>query len=158
MALETLSECMKRYPISIHGFVIMPNHVHLLMTGQDQRLVSKFVGIFKEFTAKKIINWCFANNEERLLTLFSDAAVASKQGHKFQVWQKRFDNVAIIRKEDFLIKLNYIHNNPMQERWRLCATAEEYPFSSARYYTDDVDVGFPVVNIENGSVRSPVDG
>jgi hypothetical protein len=31
-------------------------------------------------------------------------------------------------------KINYIHNNPLQEHWRLAESPVEYPFSSARFY------------------------
>jgi hypothetical protein len=31
-------------------------------------------------------------------------------------------------------KLDYIHNNPVAERWELTDAAENYPYSSAGYY------------------------
>ncbi len=34
----------------------------------------------------------------------------------------------------FLQKLKYIHRNPVQERWSLAGTVEEYKYSSARFY------------------------
>jgi len=100
--------------IQIHGFVLMPNHLHLLSTAGYQVSISQFMGRLKEYSAKEIITWCLQNNQKNLLTGFSIAATESKQGHKYQVWQKRFDNVVITRQEDLLIKLNYIHNNPLQ--------------------------------------------
>lgn len=33
-----------------------------------------------------------------------------------------------------LQKLNYIHNNPLQEKWLLAKSAENYLFSSAQFY------------------------
>ncbi len=157
VAINTLAECSRRYPVQIHGFVIMPNHMHLLATGENQRLVSRFIGILKEYSAKKVIKWCNENSGEHLLAVFAAAADASKQGHHYQVWQKRFHNVAIANQQDFLIKLNYIHTNPVQERWGLCDVPEEYPNSSARYYANDEDVGVPIVN-RDSFARSPVDG
>ena len=35
--------------------------------------------------------------------------------------------------------LNYIHNNPCTEKWKLAATPEEYYFSSARFYFEGKD-------------------
>jgi hypothetical protein len=63
------------------------------------------------------------------------------------VWQKRFDNVVIMREDDLLIKLNYIHNNPLQEQWSLCEKIEDYRFSSARYYLTGEDTDIPIVKI-----------
>ena len=58
-----------------------------------------------------------------------------------------FDNVVIIREDELLIKLNYIHNNPLQERWSLCEKVEDYRFSSAKYYFAGEDVGIPIVKM-----------
>ncbi|WP_307527875.1 hypothetical protein [Pedobacter sp. W3I1] len=36
-------------------------------------------------------------------------------------------------------KLDYIHNNPLQERWRLAENAEDYYWSSAKFYQTGID-------------------
>jgi len=133
--------------IQIHGFVLMPNHLHLLSTAGHQVSISQFMGRLKEYSAKEIIDWCLQNKKKDLLNAFSTAATESKQGHKYQVWQKRFDQVVITRQEDLLIKLNYIHNNPLQERWGLCEKIEDYRYSSARCYITGEDAGIPIVKI-----------
>ncbi len=48
---------------------------------------------------------------------------------KLPVWQCSFTNHRIRDREDFLIRRNYIHQNPV--RARLTPTAELYPYSSA---------------------------
>lgn len=125
----------------------MPNHLHLLLTAGQEIPISQFIGRVKEYSAKEIINLCLDNKETSLLTVFSTAAKESKRGHKYQVWQERFHNVVIIREDGLLIKLNYIHNNPLQERWSLCEKIEDYRFSSAGYYLTGEDVGIPIVKI-----------
>jgi hypothetical protein len=105
------------------------------------------MGRMKEFSAKKIIAWCLENKHTNFLNTFSSVAKETKQGHQYQVWQRSFDNVVIVRHEDLLIKLNYIHNNPLQERWKLCDRSEDYHFSSARYYLTGENSGVPIVKI-----------
>ncbi len=39
----------------------------------------------------------------------------------------------------FVQKLNYIHNNPVQEKWQLALCPEEYEFSSAKFYETGID-------------------
>ncbi|MBS1525632.1 MAG: hypothetical protein JST19_08280 [Bacteroidetes bacterium] len=39
----------------------------------------------------------------------------------------------------FTQKLDYIHNNPLQERWRLADLPENYKYSSARFYERGID-------------------
>ena len=162
IVLDNIRIYAQQCHIKIHGFVIMPNHLHLLITAEEQdsgdfsatrsavnqySAISQFMGRLKEYSAKEIVNFCLQNKERSLLTIFSTAATESKQGHKYQVWQKRFDNVVITRQADLLIKLNYIHSNPLQERWGLCERIEDYRFSSAKYYITDEDVGIPIVKI-----------
>ena len=148
MMLYTIKHCASKYNITIQGFVIMPNHVHLLLYAQGQAVISKFTGKMKEYSAKEIVGWCIKNNEDSLLAKFAFSAIESFRGHKYQVWQQGFDNVAITRREDIIVKLNYMHNNPLQERWRLCQSAEEYQFSSAGYYITGTEPIIPILKIE----------
>ncbi|MDB5264289.1 MAG: hypothetical protein JWQ14_3572, partial [Adhaeribacter sp.] len=37
-------------------------------------------------------------------------------------------------------KLHYLHQNPLQERWQLATSPENYPWSSAAFYETEVDV------------------
>jgi len=147
IVLDNIRIYSQKCDIQVHGFVIMPNHLHLLLTVGREVSVSQFMGRMKEYSAKEIVNWCLNNKETSLLIVFSTAAKEAKRGHKYQVWQKLFDNVVIIREDDLLIKLNYIHNNPLQERWSLCEKVEDYRFSSAKYYFTGEDVGIPIVKI-----------
>jgi len=141
--LSNLRFYSESFTVKIHAFVIMPNHLHLLTTGGEQ--VSQFMGRLKQYSARQITNWCQENNKDDLLNLFSCAATKYKTRHKYQVWQSRFDNYVVTRQEDLMTKLNYIHNNPLQERWKLCDRIEDYRFSSARYYLNGEDVGVPIV-------------
>ncbi|MGH8014685.1 MAG: hypothetical protein ACREBV_00655, partial [Candidatus Zixiibacteriota bacterium] len=52
------------------------------------------------------------------------------------IWQERFDDLAIFGEEQFLVKLNYIHNNPVKKG--LANAPEEYEFSSAKDWKGDV--------------------
>lgn len=67
-----------------------------------------------------------------------------KTRSQYQVWQEQFDALVIYQPETFTTKLDYIHNNPLQEKWRLCNRVEDYKFSSARYYFQNQDVGVPI--------------
>jgi putative transposase len=145
--LENIRIYSQKCDIQVHGFFIMPDHLHLLLTVGHDISISQFMGRVKEYSAKEIIYWCLNNEETGLLNVFSIAAKKSNRGHKYQVWQERFDNVVIVRQGDLLIKLNYIHNNPLQERWRLSGKIEDYRFSSANYYLTGKDVGIPIVKM-----------
>jgi hypothetical protein len=53
---------------------------------------------------------------------------------KQEVWELSFDWKHCIGEPFIQQKLNYIHLNPCQGRWNLCAKLEEYKHSSAKFY------------------------
>ena len=60
--------------------------------------------------------------------------MANSKKQIFKVWQDRFDEVYLESRSVTEVKLDYIHNNPLQERWQLTDKPEEYVHSSACYY------------------------
>ncbi len=56
--LNTMSYSFNKFRVSLHGYVIMPNHIHLLLTMNEIRNVSECIGQMKSFSAKEIIKWC----------------------------------------------------------------------------------------------------
>ena len=147
IVLQNMCFYVQEFAIKLHGFVIMPNHLHLLLTTGTKGDVSQFMGRLKEYSAKQIIRWCEEHNRKRLLETFYSSAKKYKQYYKYQVWQERFDGLVINTAETHNVKLQYIHTNPLQERWQLCEKPEDYRFSSARYYISGEDVEVPIVSL-----------
>jgi putative transposase len=147
IVMDNLEIYSQKYDTKIHGYVIMPSHIHLLVSKTSGSPISRFIGPVKEFSAKQIIKWSVDNNAVEYLHLFSSAAAESKEGHQYQVWQKRFDCYVVTDPEIMLGKLEYIHSNPIREHWRLCKEPEDYPYSSAAYYYKDGHTAIPVSKI-----------
>jgi REP element-mobilizing transposase RayT len=142
--MSNLRFYINTFAVSLHGFVIMPHHVHLLLTMGKTGNLSQFMGRLKERTAKQIIRWCEEYGEDQLLEIFFNSAQKYKKRSQYQVWQERFDALVIYEPATFSTKLEYIHNNPLQEKWHLCDRVEDYKFSSARYYLKNENVGVPI--------------
>ena len=100
--LATLQHYRREGHFLLHDFVIMPEHVHLLLTPQNAAL-ERVVGLIKGGFSHRI-------------------------GSKFPVWQKGFTDRRARNREEFLAFRKYIHENPVKES--LCAVAEEYKWSS----------------------------
>jgi putative transposase len=120
--------------IEIYGYVIMPNHIHLLwqqfsMNGKEFPKNS-----FEKFTAHQFQKKLLAEEPERLIQ-FS----VSASDRKYNFWQRDPLAVHIFSKDVAEQKLNYSHYNPLQEHWRLCQLPEDYRFSSARFYETGFD-------------------
>jgi len=118
-----------KYKISILGYVIMPNHFHVLFYFNNENKLSDIIRDLKKFCAFEVRKY-LEFNQSLLLNLIrieSDKQV-------FKVWEDRFDDVWIGGKELLEIKLEYIHQNPLQSHWNLSEYPEEYSFSSAAFY------------------------
>jgi len=107
-ANEILFNVVKLHSSILMGYVLMPNHVHLLIgTQQGGDQISKFVHSFKGNVRKEIA------------------------GDR-SIWQKRFDDLMIATEDQFRIKLEYIHWNPVKRG--LVEKPEDWKYSSYRFW------------------------
>ena len=120
--------------IIIYGFVIMPNHLHLIWNMLHLNKKESPAGSFAKFTAHQFQKYLRVNDPEKLKNY-----VSQKTDRKYQFWKR--DPLAVILNsgKSFLQKLNYIHNNPVTEKWQLTVTPEEYKWSSAKFYESGID-------------------
>lgn len=131
-----------KYSCHILSYVIMPNHIHLILYFDKENRLSDFMRDLKKFTSVHIRQLIDKYGERQLL----DKLRFDSRGQKFKVWTDRFDDVYIARKDILLTKLDYIHNNPLQEHWQLAALPEDYPYSSAAFYEYGRTSGVIVTN------------
>jgi len=108
---STLFEVVKSYEHTLLGYVIMPNHLHLLLgVNNNGNELSKFIFSLKGMIRKRI---------------YGDKAL----------WQKRFDDLVINTEKQFKVKLDYIHNNPVKRG--LVEYPAEWKFSSYLFWIGD---------------------
>ena len=62
-----------------------------------------------------------------------------KNDREYQFWQRDALAVRVFLPELVLQKLNYSHNNPLQEHWKLADLPENYKWSSAKFYQTGID-------------------
>ncbi|MBI4665795.1 MAG: transposase [Nitrospinae bacterium] len=127
--LESLSTRAQQGKIKINGYVIMPNHIHMIITINEGNVLADFLRDFHKYTAKKIIETLNRDNDP-LLSRFT----VEKRDRKIQIWQKTHSPKKLISWEFLKQKLEYIHNNPLAKKWRLCDRPENFAWSSARDY------------------------
>jgi REP element-mobilizing transposase RayT len=126
---DSLSWLSKENRVYIHGFVIMPNHIHLLWTINNKYQVNEIENTLLKFTGHEFKKYLVAQKSELLNNYISTQADRS-----YHFWERRARTIEVKSKEIVIQKLNYIHNNPIQEKWKLELTPEKYRFSSAKYY------------------------
>jgi putative DNA methylase len=108
LVLDSIKHGIEIEHYQMHAWVIMPNHVHLLLTPRVK--VSRLLGSLKGATAKRA-------NE-----------VLHQSGQPF--WQGESYDHMVRSDEEFHRIKRYIENNPV--RACVAATPEDYPWSSAR--------------------------
>ena len=130
-SLKTLVE---RKCIAVYVFVVMPNHVHFIWEMLRMNKKEMPDSSFAKFTAHE-----FKKDLSRYHPKVLDVFESSKADRSYQFWQRDALAVHMLDNEMLLQKLNYIHMNPLNERWNLAKRPEEYKWSSAKFYETGVD-------------------
>jgi REP element-mobilizing transposase RayT len=120
--------------VEIYGFVIMPNHIHLLWKTLDKNRKENPAGSFTKYTAHAFKKYLELNNPELL-----EEYKTTKNDRKYQFWKRDPLAILISNSEIFYQKLEYIHLNPTKEKWGLANDAEDYHWSSANFYQNEID-------------------
>ena len=121
----------------IVGFVIMPNHVHaLIYIKQGSKSLNKLVGNGKRFMAyaivKKLKNLKRTDILDKLAFGVEDNEIW--KGKKHKVFRLSFDAKPCYSDEMMAEVLNYMHLNPVSDKWKLVKDYCEYEHSSAKFY------------------------
>ncbi|MFV8376615.1 REP-associated tyrosine transposase [Flavobacterium sp. LB1P62] len=135
--IESLDYCIKNKGMILYGYVIMSNHIHLIIQSQDGKL-SDLIRDFKKFTAKNILDKIQAVPESRkewMLERFKLAAEKHTRNKNYQFWQYGNHAEEIYSNKFMWSKLDYIHLNPV--RAGLVEKASHYIYSSASNYIND---------------------
>jgi len=141
IVLSNLNHYRDKFEFRLLAYVIMPHHLHLVIHPSSKGNISEIMRDFKKYTAKGIIERLEEERQFNILDIFCEVAERHhpKENRKYQVWEDRFDDVALYSEEVLRTKIDYIHNNPV--RAGLVDSPGEYPYSSAgNYYPGDHSV------------------
>ena len=133
---DSLNYMRVQHWINLYAFVIMPNHVHLIVRFLEGHTLPDVMREFKKHTARQIIRQYHAENNYRGLEFLEQAASHIPE-QRYKVWEDGYDARNLFSPDFLRQKIEYVHNNPCQPRWRLVERPEQYPWSSARYYLLD---------------------
>ena len=121
---SALERVRRSYRLYVYGYVVMPEHVHLLLSEPNCPTQAK-IGL----------EWATPPQHYTL----ADALKSLKQGVSRRLlgnaehfWQKRYYDFNIRNYPQFVEKLRYIHRNPVKRG--LCERPEDWEWSSFRHY------------------------
>jgi putative transposase len=125
-SLQTLTQ---QSLLTVFGYVIMPNHIHIIWSESIHNRKESVYASFFKFTAHQFQKKLRERNENHLSPYF-----VNKNDRKYQFWQRNPVNIDIYNERIFEQKLNYIHENPLQPKWKLVDNPVEYRYSSVAFY------------------------
>jgi putative transposase len=128
--LDGLQTIRDEYGIRLYGFVVMPEHVHLVLHPPDSIKLGLLVGRLKSKSASRII-------AQQLVDLPGDC-VRRKDGQQRQAfWQTRCYDHNCRTPETVIEKIRYCHNNPVKRG--LVLEPGQWPWSSYNWYAGHSD-------------------
>lgn len=130
--IESLKYCIAKKGLHLHGYIIMPNHAHFIVSSDEGKNLSDIMRDYGTHTSRKMSGLLKMSNQKSLLTIFREAAQLDGRGSEYKVWQDGFHPIAIESEKFFLQKLNYLHENPVRKGY--VETPEYWKYSSARNY------------------------
>jgi REP element-mobilizing transposase RayT len=113
--------------IWLYGYVIMPNHIHLLWCKQDAWLEKNVQQMFLKFTAQQIKFRLVEHNPKEL-----DNYISTQKDRDYHFWEHRAYTATMYNRKVASQKIDYMHHNPVKAE--LCDSPEQYVYSSYRFY------------------------
>jgi len=126
---QSLSFLYQKQSVKVYGFVIMPNHIHIIWELLQNNGKESPASSFMKFTAHEF---------QRILSETSPATLREYavewHSRKYNFWHPKADWFLLNQSATIEQKLNYIHLNPMRGKWSLVSNPSEYYYSSCRLY------------------------
>jgi REP element-mobilizing transposase RayT len=135
IVINSLQYCQKHKGLTIFGYCLMPSHLHMIVRAESDYSLSDILRDCKKFTSKAIITEILNEPESRRDWMLCYFRSAGENDHtNFKLWQERNHPEEINSDRFFIEKLEYIHNNPVEDL--VVERPEDYFFSSARNYAE----------------------
>jgi putative transposase len=103
-----LERVRRSFRLRVYGYVVMPEHVHLLVSEPERQTLAEALKSLKQGVSRRLT------------------------GDADHFWQKRYYDHNVGSYSKFVEKLRYIHRNPVKRG--LCERPEDWEWSSFRHY------------------------
>jgi len=123
--LSVLEQTRTRYRFVVVGYVVMPEHLHLLLSEPEVGTPSTVMQVLKQRTARALLPKT-KRRDPRQSQLFSEIPA------RVPFWQARFYDFNVWTAKKRAEKLQYLHWNPVKRS--LVAAPEDWRWSSCRFY------------------------
>ena len=126
--LDIILDAKKQYGFKLIAYVLMPEHVHLILIPNENSKVGHIIGEIKRLSSKKIHKYLILQKSK----LIKKLTVIRNGAERFVFWRKRCYDHNCRSEESLWEKVNYCHNNPVKRG--LVQSPEKWQWSSYQYY------------------------
>ena len=123
--LSVLEQTRQRYRFVVVGYVVMPEHYHLLLSEPEVGTPSTVMQVLKQRTARALLPKT-KPRDPRQIKLFGEMPARAP------FWQTRFHDFNVWTEKKRVEKLRYMHRNPVKRG--LVLEPEQWEWSSYRSY------------------------
>jgi putative transposase len=125
-----------RYAMRIYGYVVMPEHVHLLVSEPRSGTLADAMHFLKLSFAKRLKSKMAVPQstvpQVRGRSLAANLGRMGVQTTSTPFWQKRYYDRNVRDEDEFRVKLRYLHRNPVARG--LVNNPTDWKWSSFRHY------------------------
>ena len=125
--LAILEEVRRRYQFYVFGYVVMPEHFHLLVSEPKRNNLSIAMQVLKRRVSLRV-----RQRRCRTASCRQDSFLALTPSDAPHFWQPRFYDFNVFTRRKFIEKLRYIHRNPVTRG--LVRQPDQWRWSSFRFY------------------------
>jgi len=122
--LSAFEQTRQRYRFVVVGYVVMPEHVHLLITEPEIGSPSTVMQVLKQRSAKALLPKRKRRDAQQRMPFGEETRRA--------FWQARFYDFNVWTRKKRIEKLRYMHRNPVKRG--LVESPEQWRWSSYRHY------------------------
>jgi len=124
--VRVLEQVRQRYSFVVVGYVVMPEHFHLLISEPEKGNPSVVIQALKLGVARRLLT------TSRKKKVSAQQAELWRESAHAHIWQARFYDYNVRSPHKRVEKLRYIHRNPV--KWGLVEKPEQWLWSSFRAY------------------------
>ena len=125
--VRILAEVRERYDFSLVGFVVMPEHVHLLIGEPTRGTPSTVIQVLKQRVSRRLRRTGLAPADQLQFAFSQNTRPLPR------FWQLRFYDFNVWSLKKRVEKLHYMHMNPLKRK--LVAHPKQWPWSSFLFYS-----------------------
>jgi putative transposase len=145
IVLEALQFQRQADKMRLHAFVLMPDHLHCVLSPRGERSASDLTRDVKTYTAKRMRERLQHEHAPDIVAVLR-RAVQRTDRQSFKVWQDGVWVRPLLTVAELLARVQYTHANPV--RAGLAVEPARYPWSSARAYEQDEPVPIAIDRIQ----------